>query len=134
MSRPLPVISPANTPPAPRATARQAASVAAARRDGRWVRVADIASPSVARRGVAPHLLDLDGELVDLRRGMARALVDAKHRVPRRPGCEAEHLAQLRVEPGALEVDALVALDREIALVGLLELLGCDADEPAVHV
>ena len=39
-----------------------------------------------------------------------------------------------RVEPGSLEVDALVLLDREVALVGFLELLARDADEARVDI
>ena len=43
-------------------------------------------------------------------------------------------LPETRVEPRTLEVDALVRLDREVALVGLLQLLGGDAEEARVDV
>src|SRR5262245_32905353 len=76
----------------------------------------------------------LDRELVDLRGRMARALVDAHDALAARAGRQAEDLAGLGVEPRPLEVDALVALDREIPLVGFLELGGRDADETAVNV
>ena len=66
---------------------------------------------------------DLDRELVDLRGRVAGPLVDPHDRLARRPGREAEDLARLRVEPRPLEMDALVLLDREVALVRLLELL-----------
>ena len=51
-----------------------------------------------------------------------------------RPGGQAEHLARLGVEPRALEVHALLGLDREVALVRLLQLLGRHADEPRMDV
>src|SRR3974390_2202615 len=79
-----------------------------------------------ARIDVTSHL---HRQRVDLVRRVAGALVDAKHRVARRPGREAEDLARDGVEPRPLEVHALVTLDREVAFVGLLELLRRHADE-----
>src|SRR5262245_21544100 len=76
----------------------------------------------------------LDGELVDLRRGVTCALVDSHDALAAWARRETEDLAGLRVEPGPLEVNALVALDRQIALVGFLELCGRDADEAAVNI
>src|SRR5689334_22601262 len=78
--------------------------------------------------------LNLDRELVDLGRGMAGALVDAHDALAAGAGRQAEDLAGLRVEPRALEVDTLVALDREITLVGFLQLRGGNADEAAVDI
>lgn len=65
---------------------------------------------------------------------MPGALVDPHHGFLGRPCREAEDLARLGVEPRTLEVDALVLLDREVAVVRLAKLLAGDADEPAVHV
>ena len=53
---------------------------------------------------------------------MARPLVDAHDGFAGRPGRQAEHLARLRVQPGVLEMDALVPFDVEVPLVGLREL------------
>src|SRR4029079_15579340 len=78
--------------------------------------------------------LDLDRELVDLPRGMARALVDSHDALAAGAAREAEDLAGLGVEPGSFEVDALVSLDRQVALVRLLELRGGDAHEAAVDI
>src|SRR5512142_2578987 len=76
----------------------------------------------------------LDRELVDLGRRMTGPLVDAHDGLPARPGGQAEDLPRLGVEPRALEMDAFVALDREVALVRFLELLGRHPDEPVVDV
>jgi hypothetical protein len=65
---------------------------------------------------------------------VAGALVDAHDRLLARPGRQAEHLAGLGVQPGALEVHALLALDGEVRLVCFLQLLGGDPDEAGVHV
>ena len=43
---------------------------------------------------------------------------------------KAEDLASLGIEPGVLEMHALVRLYGQVAFVGLLELLRCDANEP----
>ena len=60
-----------------------------------------------AARCAATESGDVDGQLVDLGRRVAGLLVDPQDRLLRRPGGQAEHLALLRVEPGALEVHAL---------------------------
>src|SRR3954453_7274127 len=65
---------------------------------------------------------------------MAGALVDPHHRFLRRSGREAEHLAGLGIHPRLLEVDILVALDGEISIVGLAQLIGADAVKARVHI
>src|SRR3954447_1462169 len=77
---------------------------------------------------------ELDRKLVDLVRRMAGALVDAHHRLARRPGGEAEHLPRLGIEPRPLEMDALVPLDLEVALVCFLELVGGHPEEAGMHI
>src|SRR6266540_3789880 len=65
---------------------------------------------------------------------MAGALVNAHHGLPGRPGRQAEDLAHLRIEPGPGEMDALVGLDREVALVRFPELLSRHPDEATVNI
>jgi len=65
---------------------------------------------------------------------MARPLVDTYDGFARRPAGKAEHLAPLGIEPRTLEMHALVRLDRQVALVGLLQLLGGDAEEARVDI
>ena len=65
---------------------------------------------------------------------MAGTLVDPQDRFPRRPDGEAEDLAGVRVEPGALEMHAFVGFDREVGLVGIPQLDRGDPEEPRVHV
>src|SRR3954463_10805114 len=77
---------------------------------------------------------DVDGELVHLGGGVTGALVHAHHALLRGRGGQAEHLAGLGVEPRALEVGALDALDREVTFVRLTQLLLGDSHETAVHV
>lgn len=60
--------------------------------------------------------------------------MDAHHGLARRPGGETEDLARYRVQPRAFEVNALLLLDREVALVGLAQLLRRDSDEPAMDI
>src|SRR5512146_1928208 len=72
----------------------------------------------VAERRPVRMWLDLDRELVDLGGRMAGPVVDPHHGLFRRSGCEAEDLPELRIEPGALEMHALVGLDIEVALMG----------------
>src|SRR5262245_32968418 len=79
-------------------------------------------------------LSDLDCELVDLLGRMASAPMDAHDRGTRWARGEAEDLAAHRVEPGMLEVDALVGLDREVALVRLPQLMTRHPDEAGVDV
>ena len=50
------------------------------------------------------------------------------------PVARQKTLPDLGVQPRALEVDALLLLDREVAVVRLAQLLAGDADEPAVDV
>ena len=78
--------------------------------------------------------LDLDGDGVDLCGRVAGALVDALDRVGVRRLGDAPHHARLRIAPGALEVDILVALDVEVGLVSRLECLGSHAVHPMVNV
>jgi hypothetical protein len=67
---------------------------------------------------------NLDGEFVDLGGRMAGSVVDAHHGLLGRAARQAEHLPRLWIEPGALEVDALVLLDRQVALVRLPGAVG----------
>src|SRR5664280_2487890 len=106
------------------------------------------ATPSEALRTSAPAIapstrgkerdvsisLHLRRDLVDLAGRVARPFVDPHDRLSARAAREAEGLACHRVEPGTLEVDALVRLDREIPLVGLLELPRRHPDEPGVDI
>jgi LemA protein len=102
------------------------------------------ARPSTSRstrpRSAAPSTCgsrrasDLDLELVHLVGRVAGALVDALYGLRRRRGRQAEHVPAGRVEPSALEVHALLALDLQVRVVRGLELGRSDAHEPAVHV
>jgi hypothetical protein len=74
---------------------------------------------------------DLDGELVDLRSRMSRALVDSHHALAAWTRRQAEDLAGLGIQPRSLEMDAFVTLDCQVALVRFLELRRGDTDEPA---
>ena len=65
---------------------------------------------------------------------MTGALVDAHDGFLRRTGRQAEDLAGLRIEPGVLEVDALVVLDGQVALVRFAELLRGHAEEAIVDI
>src|SRR6478752_1272897 len=65
---------------------------------------------------------------------MTGPLVDPHDRFLARPGREAEDLAGLRIEPRPLVVDALLALELQVALVRLEQLLPGDPDEPVVDV
>jgi len=65
---------------------------------------------------------------------MARPFVDAHDGLAARAGREAEALAGHRVEPCPLEMDAVLGLDRGVALVGLPELLGRHTDETVVDI
>ena len=87
--------------------------------------------PRPSRR---PRSGDLDRQLVDLGRRVAGLLVDPHHGLLRGARRETEDLAQLGVEPGVLEVHALLGLNIEVALVRLGKLLAGDAEEPRVNV
>src|SRR6266542_4663001 len=65
---------------------------------------------------------------------MAGALVNAHHGFSSRSTGEAEDLAHLRIEPGPGEMHAFVGLDRQVALVRLLELLSRHPDEAVVNI
>src|SRR5262245_15373814 len=65
---------------------------------------------------------------------MACALVDAHDGFLRRPGGKAEDLAGIGVEPRLREMHALAGLDREIPVVGLLELLCRHPEEAGVDI
>src|SRR5215212_11174718 len=107
----------ASDEPAAARTNRSAIAAAAAPRVERMVRISD-----------------LHRELVDLGRRVTGPLVDPHHRIPRRTAGKAEDLARLRIEPGPLVDDALVVLDREIAVVRVAQLLGGHAEEPVVDI
>src|SRR5664280_2688366 len=86
------------------------------------------------RTRVVSISVHLNRDFVDLSSRMARPLMDPHDRFTRWPAREAERLARGGVQPGALEMHALVRLDREVALVGLLELLRRHAHKPRVNV
>src|SRR5215213_3523449 len=65
---------------------------------------------------------------------MPCALVNAQDCLLGGTGRKAEDLARLGIEPRALEVDALVPLNREVAVVRLPELVSGHAEEPCVDV
>src|SRR6266516_464265 len=101
----------------------------------RWVSPAAMAARPISRLTTRQRrLLDLDRQLVDLRRGMTGLVVHPEYGLFRRTGRQAERLSRLRVEPGPFEVHALGSLDREIARVRLAELLLGHAGKPAVNV
>src|SRR5436853_1537032 len=86
------------------------------------------------RRQAAFPRSDLDRHLVDLVGRMSGTLVHPHHSFTARARDEAERLPRLGVKPCLLVVDALLALDRQVGLVSLLEILGGCPDEPFVHV
>src|SRR5262245_51260427 len=76
----------------------------------------------------------LDWNFVHVGGRVAGAFVDAHDGLTRGPRHEAEDLARLGIQPRPLVVDALLALDREIATMGLGELLLAYPEEPGVDV
>src|SRR5688572_30617693 len=89
---------------------------------------------SVSRIVIRRRISDLHRELIDVGGGVTRALVDPHDRLARRPGREAEHPAGVGIEPGALEVHALLRLDREVPPVRFVQLLRRDTEEARMHV
>ena len=67
--------------------------------------------------------------MIVLRQEAVRLLVHARHRVGGGRLGEAVDLALLLVDPVGLEVDAVLALGREVLLVGVGHVLGRDRAE-----
>src|SRR5512135_2611636 len=93
----------------------------------------DRAAVTAAAR-ISRRISHLDRDFVDLGRRVAGALVDAHDGFPRGTGREAEDLARHRVEPRPLVVHGLIAFEREIAAMGLGQLLRGHAEEAVVDV
>src|SRR6185503_3745886 len=76
----------------------------------------------------------LERNFVDVGRRVAGAFVDAHDGLLRRSRDQAEDLPRHGVQPRLLVMDTLRSLDREVATVGLGELLLADPEEAGVHV
>jgi hypothetical protein len=65
---------------------------------------------------------------------MTGPLVNSHHGFLRWATGEAKDLPRVWIEPGPLEMDILVTLDVEVALVGLCELLLGDPEEAGMDI
>jgi len=82
----------------------------------------------------ANQLAKVEVEVTDVQTPLPGLVVHPEYCLFRRARRQAESLARIRIEPRALEVNALGRLDGQVALVRLAQLVPGHADEPAVHV